>query len=533
MNDSFLSSGLLNTIIEGSKDAIVAIDNKGLIILWNKAAEQIFGYSAGEVYKKDLHSIVAPERYLPAFKHAFSHFQKTGQGDAIGRTLELEANHKDGHEIIISLSLSVIMNEGEYYAVGIVRDISDQQKVELALQKNELLLKEVGRVVKLGYWELDLRSDTLWWSDEIYTIFGIDKTKFGATYEAFLNAIHPDDIERVNQAYTDSLKSQEPYEIDHRLLMADGSIKYVHEYCCTDFDEDGNAMRSVGTVQDITDRKRLEQDLSEINRMLEERIKAEVEKVRFQDNIIQQQQRFVDMGQVINAIAHQWRQPLNNIGLIGQFVAEKCIEMTDDNEMTDLIQKHSTLINQLSSIIDEFRFFYAKSEEKVTFNAVAELIRTVTLLREQFVAENINCVLYCSCGNEMMSYDMFNLNAYCDKGNDEIYGVCGDYRQALLNILLNARDAAKNGNNESQRIEIEVSVLPQSIKISVFNTGKHIPPGVKDRIFDPYFSTKDEGEGTGIGLYMTKIIIKNDFKGEIYAENVENGVKMDVVIPRN
>lgn len=103
--------------------------------------------------------------------------------------------------------------------------------------------------------------NSLYWSDEIYNLFEIDKNAFEATYEAFLNAIHPDDRTSVNDAYTLSLKTQEKYSIQHRLLMKDGKVKYVEEQCQNYFDQDGVAIRSVSTVQDITYIKSVELEL--------------------------------------------------------------------------------------------------------------------------------------------------------------------------------------------------------------------------------------------------------------------------------
>ena len=116
-------------------------------------------------------------------------------------------------------------------------------------------MNEAQRIALVGSWELDLLKDELIWSDEIFRLFEIDKSQFGATYEAFLNAIHPDDRDRVNQAYTHSLETRAPYEITHRLRMSDGRIKWVHERCASDFDVKGKPLRSVGTVQDVTAQK--------------------------------------------------------------------------------------------------------------------------------------------------------------------------------------------------------------------------------------------------------------------------------------
>ncbi len=131
------------------------------------------------------------------------------------------------------------------------------------LRESETRLNEAQRSARIGNWELDLVSNRLYWSDEIYRIFEIDKATFGANYAAFLNAIHPEDRERVNKAYTDSLVDHQPYDIIHRLQFADGRIRYVRERCETRFDAEGSPVCSMGTVQDVTDQKLAEDTLRE------------------------------------------------------------------------------------------------------------------------------------------------------------------------------------------------------------------------------------------------------------------------------
>ena len=130
-----------------------------------------------------------------------------------------------------------------------------------SLRESESRLKDAERIAHLGSWTLDVVSGKLIWSDEVYRLFEIDPYQFGATYAAFLNAIAPEDRAAVNEAYTNSLKTRLPYEITHRLCMSDGRIKWVHEKCMSEFDATGKPLQSQGFVQDITERKQIEEDL--------------------------------------------------------------------------------------------------------------------------------------------------------------------------------------------------------------------------------------------------------------------------------
>jgi PAS domain S-box-containing protein len=137
----------------------------------------------------------------------------------------------------------------------------DNARASAELRQSAARLNEAQRIAQIGSWELDLTTNALVWSAEIYRMFEIDPGAFGASYDAFLNAIHPADRDLVNRTYTDSVRNKTPYDIIHRLQMSDGRIKFVQERCETFYDENGKPLRSVGTVQDVTERKQTEQAL--------------------------------------------------------------------------------------------------------------------------------------------------------------------------------------------------------------------------------------------------------------------------------
>lgn len=138
----------------------------------------------------------------------------------------------------------------------------DLIKLTRRLAQKSARLNEAQAVAHIGSWELDLRSNVLSWSDEAYRIFGLDPKRFEATYEAFLSHVHPDDRDLVARAYVDALTRRVPYTIEHRMLRADGSVRWVHEQGRTFYDDQGRPLRAVGTVQDISERKQAEERLA-------------------------------------------------------------------------------------------------------------------------------------------------------------------------------------------------------------------------------------------------------------------------------
>jgi diguanylate cyclase (GGDEF)-like protein/PAS domain S-box-containing protein len=142
---------------------------------------------------------------------------------------------------------------------------AERLKVEKQLRISTERLMDAQRIAGIGSWRFDLVNNELSWSEEVFRLFEIDSSQFPATYEAFLNAVHPEDREAVNRAYTESLAKHGPYEITHRLLMRDGRIKWVCERCRTHYDADGKPLYSQGTVQDVTERRRSDESLRKLS----------------------------------------------------------------------------------------------------------------------------------------------------------------------------------------------------------------------------------------------------------------------------
>ncbi len=171
------------------------------------------------------------------------HILRIGRGDFTSR-IDAAPGMEDG--VLAGLSaMQVKLQSNEI----------ERQQGEAELRASADSLNEAQRTAHIGSWTLDMVSGELVWSDEVFRLFEIDPQEFGATYEAFLDAIHPDDRAAVNAAYAKSLETRMPYEIAHRLRMSDGRVKWVNEKCSTVFDAKGRPLSSFGTVQDVTERK--------------------------------------------------------------------------------------------------------------------------------------------------------------------------------------------------------------------------------------------------------------------------------------
>lgn len=288
----------------------------GELVDVNPAYAQIIGRGVEESLGLTYWDIT-PETYGEMEQQQLESLRKTGRYGPY----EKEYIHKDSHLVPVRLSGSLLEKDGETYIWSSVEDITEGKKVEEKLRKSEARLLAAQRIGKIGSWELDLASNELTWSDEIYRIFEIDPDRFAPSYAAFLDSIHPDDRERVNQAYTDSLKNRQPYEIVHRLLMQDGRVKYVNQRCETDYDERGEPLRSLGRVQDVTERKIAEHELRRHRDHLEELVAARTAELERSNR---------EMEAFSYSVSHDLRSPLRAMDGYSLFLLEDYGPQLDD-----------------------------------------------------------------------------------------------------------------------------------------------------------------------------------------------------------
>jgi PAS domain S-box-containing protein len=237
------SSKRYHALFEQAGDGIFMLDTKGKILSVNETFAHMHGLSTEEIVQIGLEKLdVEGITKVPERMHRI----------IAGETLsfEVEHYHKDGHIFPLLVTANLISTGNEQFIIAIHRDLTERKRAEDALRESETRLREAQKIAHIGNWELNLLTNTLIWSDEIFRIFEIDKERFGASYEAFLDAIHPEDRDAVNSAYIQSLEIRKAYEITHRLLMRDGRIKYVQEQCDTYYSPGGKPLRSIGIVQD-------------------------------------------------------------------------------------------------------------------------------------------------------------------------------------------------------------------------------------------------------------------------------------------
>ncbi len=256
-------------------------------------------------------------------------------------------------------------------------------------------------------------------------------------------------------------------------------------------------------------------ELEELNKTLDERVKKESAKSRKNEQLLIQQSRQAAMGEMIGNIAHQWRQPLNALGLVLQNIhfAYQMDELNDEF-MQNSIDKGKKLTKSMSKTIDDFRNFFKPNKIKENFNLSLVIKNTIELLEASYNNNNIT------------------LKTELDE-SIVIEGYPSEFSQVILNILSNAKDALIEHKKHNRQVFIKLIQEDTNVFITIEDNAGGIPEDIITKIFDPYFTTKEEGKGTGIGLYMSKMIIENNMSGKISVQNEENGAFFTIILKKN
>ena len=257
----------INAIVETSQDLVWAIDLSGHHTYLNPAVEKILGYSPTEVRWIGMEKLIHPEdRWI--VDSQWPGWIETRQGWN-NQVLRWRCKD-DSYRYLESTAVPVLGPDGELLGFrGVDRDITERVQVERALRASEARLNEAQRLAHVGTWEWDPVSDSLLCSEELLRILEIDPQRYALRYQDVLDRVHPDDVERVRRSHGEPMDSQAPYQIEHRLCFADGRVKYVYQQGQTIQDAEGQPIRSIGTVQDITQRKQAEISLKESTQRLQ------------------------------------------------------------------------------------------------------------------------------------------------------------------------------------------------------------------------------------------------------------------------
>lgn len=337
---------------------------------------------------------------------------------------------------------------------------------------------------------------------------------------------HPDVPKEHYKRFWDTILAKKIWKGTVKNRAKDGSTFYVNTTVIPILDSENNIVEFVAIRYDVTQsvhlqeklqkkeneledlNKNLEQmveqktkELQELNLTLEERIKKEVEKNRAKDRMMFQQARLAALGEMLGNIAHQWRQPLMELGLI-LYKMKK-----NPEQIENIYKKGVALLENMSQTISDFQNFFSPTKKREVFNVQETIKQTISIIEGSL--EKLGVRIDIEAGADYM-----------------VEGYKSEFSQVILNILSNAKDILQYSNKKMITIKIYTQDF---LYIDIYDTGGGIDSKSIDKIFEPYYTTK--AKGTGLGLYMSKMIIEKSMDGMLTAHNWEEGALFRIQLP--
>lgn len=494
----------IDTVLQTQGALAIVLDNNGCVVRFNRACEIASGYSFSEIQGKPFWDFVIPEEEKHAIKTEFQYLVE--HGPMLPSRFENHWVNRNGSRRLIDWSNTILSDKNGIvqHVIGTGIDVTERRQTEIQLRKSESSLLQAQHIAKLGSWEWHVRNGLLWWSDEIYRIFGLTPNEFEPSYDAFFSMVHPQDVEAVKASEQRAMKYGQ-YDVIHRILLPDGEIRVVHELGEMQYDDDGNPLLLRGTMHDITELRQAEEDRNQLQRQL------------------QQAQKMESIGHLTGGIAHDFNNILSVIrGFTRLAITRYAPDETDRlggylSEIDKAGERATDLVRQMLA------FSRGDNQEQVVLNPKYIISESIQMLRPTIPSSiDISC--------ETLNYDAY------------VHTDALQLQQSIINLVINARDSLNGKGNIN--VKLSQQKLPSLecaachkmfngdfVSISVSDNGSGIDPSHFARIFEPFFTTKKIGQGSGMGLAMVHGFVHASGGHLLVDTRIEQGTSIQMLLP--
>ncbi len=589
------------SMAESATNAIISIDQKGMITYWNRWAETIFQYTRKEVAGRPV-AIIIPDRFTKRHMAKFHAALESGRLQSLpGTEFKVHGRAKDGREVPLEMTISTWHVDGASNFTAIIRDVTRRLQIEEALNNSMDQLDSALRGSSDGFWDwTDLENDVVWWSPQLFALLGYQNMEFKPSFERYKGFIHPDDGPLLDAALKDHFEQRRPFDIEYRVKNRSGSYIWVRCRGQAQWDDDGTPVRMSGSLQNVSERKQMVDaliqsenrfrnlyenapqayqsldnggNLMAVNNawtkilgyhkdevigrwfgaLLPEHFKEQF-KARFpafkeaghthdvefemikkdgsmahvsfegrisydvEGNFIQshcllsdisekkrlemqlrQAQKMESVGILAGGIAHDF----NNIlaAILGN--NELAIaENANNPALTRYLEQVQSAGLRAKNLVSQLLTFSRQADEEKRSLDIVPLVEEIISLIRSTIPTNIAIDTRISVAEAVINADPTSIHQI-------LMNLCGNAASVMEEDggrITIALEAVALDAEQARRADL---VLGDYIMLSVSDTGPGILPENLDKIFDPFFTTKEVGKGTGLGLSVVHGIVKN------------------------
>ncbi len=355
--------------------------------------------------------------------------------------------------------------------------IAERERLHDALRASEARLTDAQTVAHVGSWDWDMSNDAVWWSEELYRIYGMDPRLFEASYQGFIERVHPDDRELMHRVVLASLKDGKPFEVEHRVIRPDGTERVLAARGRVVLGEQGEPIRMMGTGQDVTDRKRAEEEHFQLMREQVARRQAE-EASRLKD-------------QFLAVVSHELRTPLNAVLGWARMLADGSLDAESATRAVQVIERNAQVQARLiDDLLDVSKFLAGQTSLERRIVELEPAVRAALEAVEPVAASR-----------------GIRVNARIESSGTRVEADPQRLQQIVLNLLANAVKFTPDGGH----VAVDVTTTPSRVEIRVSDSGQGIEPSQLEQVFEPFWqadttNTRTHG-GLGLGLAIVRHLV--------------------------